>query len=266
MATVAKITIYPIKSLDGVEVSQIEVSPGGSLVGDREFALFDGDDRLVNGKRTAKVHQLRSRFDLDDRLVNLRVEGSKEETQFHLDGDRADLDTWLSDYFGYPVCLKQNTVGGFPDDSRAFGPTIISTATLETASSWYHNIDADQMRSRLRANIEIDGVPAFWEDNLFAETDKEVRFTIGDVTFLGTNPCSRCVVPTRNPKTGESVDRFSKIFAIQRQTLLPKWTAPSRFNHYYRLATNTKILPTEAGKVLQLGDPVKILDMVEILG
>ncbi len=34
------------------------------------------------------------------------------------------------------------------------------------------------MRRRMRANIEIDGVPGFWEDGLFAASGETVAFQL----------------------------------------------------------------------------------------
>ena len=82
-------------------------------------------------------------------------------------------------------------------------------------------------------------------------------FRVGDVQMEGINPCQRCVVPTRDPETGEVDDRFQKIFIQKRQATLPEWVERSRFNHFYRLAVNTRIPTSEAGKLLALGAEFK---------
>jgi MOSC domain-containing protein len=53
-ARLHRITIYPIKSLDGVAVDEIEVLPACGLANDRRFALQDANGRFINGKRTAR--------------------------------------------------------------------------------------------------------------------------------------------------------------------------------------------------------------------
>lgn len=156
--------------------------------------------------------------------------------------------------------MAQNSQMGFPDDPIASGPTIISTATLETVASWFPGISTDQMRLRLRANIEIDNVPPFWEDRLFGNPQEVVRFQVGEVLFEGVNPCQRCVVPTRHPLTGKTYPKFQKIFSEKRQETLPDWANSSRFNHFYRLSINTKLPASEAGKVIKIGDDIKILN------
>ncbi len=158
----------------------------------------------------------------------------------------------------FSVQLKQNLHTGFPDDTDSPGPTVISTATLIEVASWFPNISLDEMRRRIRANIEIDGVPAFWEDRLFSATGDGVFFRVGNVEFQGINPCQRCVVPTRDSLTATPYPHFQKTFIAKRQETLPSWVAASRFNHYFRLSINTRIPKTQQDKSIHLGDTVAV--------
>jgi uncharacterized protein YcbX len=255
---VSRLFIHPIKSLDRVELESITVLNSGALKGDREFAIVDESDHFVNGKRNDRVHALRSEFDLETNLVSLRVQGTEQVNTFHVEQEREALECWLGEYFSFPVKLKQNLNTGFPDDTVSPGPTIISTATLAAIASWYPELDVEAVRLRFRTNIEISGVPAFWEDQLFANPEETVNFQIGDVQFMGVNPCQRCVVPTRDSQTGESYPNFQKTFVAQRRASLPTWAQRSRFNHFYRLAINTRLPVTEAGKTICLGDELRI--------
>lgn len=260
MPYIAGIFIYPIKSLDAVAVSNATVLTSGALEQDREFAILDLEGRFVNGKRNAKVHLLRSEWDLATKTVVLQIQDSQTKQTFNLETERRELETWLSDYFGFPVQLAQNLATGFPDDPIASGPTIISTATLEAVASWFPGISVDEMRSRLRANIEIAGVPAFWEDRLFGNEGEVVNFQVGEVLFEGVNPCQRCIVPTRNSSTAETYPNFQKVFAQKRKETLPSWVNSSRFNHFYRVSLNTRVPESEAGKAIAIGNEIKILD------
>ena len=212
---------------------------------------------VINGKRNSSVHSLRCQFDVDSQTIALRVRDRDNWTTFNLSTEQNDLENWLSDYFAIPVHLKQNHIQGFPDDTVSLGPTIVSTATLEAIASWYPGLDVEEVRLRFRANIEIAGVPAFWEDRLFGQVDTTVNFQIGDVRFMGVNPCQRCVVITRNPHTGEAYPNFQKTFTAKRKETLPEWVEKSRFNHFYRLAINTRLPATEVGKQITLQDIVK---------
>lgn len=259
MPYLAKILIYPIKSLDGVEVAKTKILSSGALECDREFALIDKQSKFVNGKRHAKVHLLRSQFNISNRTISLQIPNQDVPRVFHLDTEREILATTLSEFFGFSLTIEQNLFMGFPDDKDSSGPTVISTATLTEVASWFPGISVDEMRRRVRANIEIAGVPAFWEDQLFTEADKLVSFQIGEVLLFGVNPCQRCVVPTRHPDSAVAYPNFQKIFVKQRQATLPEWVHSSRFNHFYRLSVNTRLPISEAGKGLQIGDEVKII-------
>lgn len=258
MPYLAKILLYPVKSLDGVEVENARVLPSGALQHDREFAIFDEQDRFVNGKRHTKIHLLRAQFALLNRTISLQMPDGNSQQIFHLDEERQALEATLSNFFEFAVRLRQNSLMGFPDDTHSLGPTVISTATLAEVASWFPGLSVDEMRRRMRANIEIDGVPAFWEDRLFSEQGNLVSFRVGNVDFFGVNPCQRCIVPTRNSYLGEAYPNFQKIFVTQRQATLPNWVTSSPFNHFYRLSVNTQLHPSSAGKILQVGDNIDI--------
>lgn len=256
MTQLSKILIFPIKSLDPIALNEVEITSGGSLKGDREFALFDRSGKYINAKRNPKIHLIRANYQLGDRLIHLQIQDSPSISTFHLDRERNLLTNWLTEYFDEPVELHQNVENGFPDDPEAWGATVISESTLSTVQSWYETpkLSLDQIRLRFRTNLEIADVDPFWEDRLFAELGEVVDFKIGDVNFKGINPCQRCIVPTRDPFTGEVYSDFQKVFLKQRQASLTPNVVRSRFNHFYRLALNTCIPLTEAGKILKLGD------------
>lgn len=84
---------------------------------------------------------------------------------------------------------------------------------------------------------------------------------MGEVLFSGVNPCQRCVVLTRDAVTGEADRSFQKEFMAKRKATLPSWVELSRFNHFFRLSVNTRVPESEAGKVLQVGDEVRMLEL-----
>ena len=253
----ARIDMFPVKSLDGVSVAQATVLGSGALAGDRTYALFDAQHCFVNAKRNAAIHRLRSTFAEDRGLITIAIDGDDLAVTFHLQDQRPELEAWLSDYFQQTITLQENRDLGFPDDTAAAGPTLISTATLGAIAAW-HNLTLDEARRRFRTNLEIDGVPPFWEDQLFSADDSPVPFAIGDVVLEGVNPCQRCVVPTRDALTGTATPDFQKTFAQQRAATLPAWASTQRFNHFYKLAVNTNIRG-QAGQVLRVGDSVSVV-------
>ena len=257
--TLTQIVIYPIKSLDGKIVDRAKISAGGALEFDRRWAIVDADGKVVNAKRTAKVQQLRSQFDFtEDPTITIQTAKKNTSYTFCLTTELTELASWLSQFFGFPVNIIENSIVGFPDDLDAYGPTIVSTATLETICEWFPDLDLAEVRRRFRTNLELTGVPAFWEDRLFGTPGEVINFQLGAVRLHGVNPCQRCIVPTRDWITGNASPKFQQIFNQQRQLTFPPEVNRSRFNHFYRLAVNTRIPLAEAGKFLNTGDALSV--------
>lgn len=257
MSHINRIVLFPIKSLDGVEVQGAHILPSGGLENDRRFALADSSGKLINGKRTPAIHGLRARFDAGESAVTLEAAGRARMT-FRCSEDRTALQDWLSNYFGFRVQVLESPAG-FPDDREASGPTLVSAATTKEVASWFPGLRAEEVHRRFRANLELSGVPAFWEDQLFGEPGTVVDFAVGEVRFEGSNPCARCVVPTRDPVTANVYTDFQKTFVARRKGSLPSWAPASRFDHFYRLCVNTRVPASEAGKTIKAGDQVRLL-------
>ncbi|MGD9723662.1 MAG: MOSC domain-containing protein [Pirellulales bacterium] len=257
MPQLTRINIYPVKSLDPQSVDEAVVLASGALANDRRYALVDRSGEWVNGKRTPAVQRLRSRLDFATGRLTLTAD-SGETREFHVEQEQEALTRWLSAQLGETVSIIENTAGGFPDDVESPGPTLISTATLAEVASWYPGLSVDETRDRFRANLEIDAPEPFWEDRLVPENLGGVRFAIGAVELVGANPCARCPVPTRNPYTGVADRQFARTFAERRREKLPSWAPASRFDHYYRLAVNTRPARSRES-ALRLGDELRIL-------
>lgn len=282
MASLDRIRIHPIKSLDAVTLQTATIQTEGGLAWDRRYAIVErngedeplddtppisssdlplqASDTYVNGKREPAVHGLRAEYDLERETVSLSDadDPTADGDTFHLELDRDCLASWLSEYLGYPVELVRDEAGGFPDDTDASGPTVIAGATLDAVASWYDGIDAPELCRRLRPNLVVEGVPAFWEDGLYGPPGRGVSFTIGAATFQGINPCQRCVVPTRNPDTGEPTDGFRETFVERRRETLPDWASEEWFDHYFRLMVNTTVSESSWGTAIETGDAVSV--------
>lgn len=245
MAELAGIFLHPVKALSAVEVSEARVLPSGALAHDRRWALVDSAGHFINGKNRATLHQLGPRFEVSSWEIEL------DGRVFSLVRQATELSAYFSERLGEPVRMLENVEVGFPDDLASPGPTCVSRASLGEVAEWF-GFSLSETRARFRTNLEVDGVDAFWEDQLYGKT-----FQAGTVRLQAINPCQRCVVPSRHPVTGVVTSGFQKLFAQRRQSSLPAWAANERFNHYYRFAMNTKIAATEAGKMLRVGDEVR---------
>jgi uncharacterized protein YcbX len=254
----SRIDLFPIKSLDGTSVTEVRISDGGILEHDRVYAMVDGSGAYLNAKRTYRVHLIRTTFAEDYREASFWIQGETQKRDFVLN-EPDGINRWLSDFFGFAVRLVSEFKGGFPDDRIAFGPTIVSEASLQEVVRWFPELTVEGARRRFRSNLEVARVEPFWEDRLFGAPDELHPFRIGGVSFLGHNPCQRCVVPSRDPESGtQFLPSFQKTFMALRKKRLPSWANPERFNHFYRFAVNTSIPASETGKTLRVGDTVDV--------
>ena len=256
---ISNITIYPVKSLDGISLQKAQLVTGGCLHHDREYAIKDSNNKFVNGKRNALIHLLRMDIDFENEIIYFRHQAETYWQPFHLQKEKVAINEYLSVFFNMPVTLHKNSEGRFLDVPDISGMTILSTASLQTVSGWFNDMELDETRKRFRATLEIADVPAFWEDRLFFDEAMPVEFTIGNVVIAGISPRARCVVPTRHPETGEVIHAFQKSFAQQRAANLPPWSALLNYGHTYFLSVDCLIPPSEFGKWIAVGDEVKII-------
>lgn len=252
MAHLARLTVYPVKSLDGVDLETVSVTDGGALSGDREYVLVDHDGDPITAKRTARIHDLTTDFDPETHELTVSTDGTTR--QFDLATDRTAAETWFSDFFDRDVTVKRDPSVGFPDLPDA-GPSVISTATLQTVSDWFDGLSVEELRRRMRANVEVDGVPPFWEDRF---SDGRA-FEVGGVRFDGVKSCERCVVPVRNPETGEPTPDFRERFVERRAATYPEWVDPESVPHDYTLMLIANVPPDDRGKQLTVGDDISVL-------
>jgi uncharacterized protein YcbX len=251
----SRIDLYPIKSLDGVSVTEVCISAGGTLENDRIYAIVDDAGAYLNGKRTGQVHLLRTTFADSYKEASFWVNGDDRKQDFVLT-EPGRLNRWLSEFFGFRVKLIFEPRNGFPDDCVASGPTITSEASLQEVTHWFPELNLKSVRRRFRTNLELGEVDPFWEDHLFGPANELKPFSIGNITFFGHNPCQRCVVPSRDPESAQSVPGFQRTFMALRKKRLPPWANADRFNHFYRFAVNTSLPPSEEGKYLRVGDTI----------
>src|ERR1700742_1547620 len=192
-----RIDLFPIKSLDGLSVASARVTSGGILEGDRVYAIVDANGAYVNGKRTDRIHLIRTAFAEDCREASFWVQGESSKQTFVL-SEPEKISRWLTDFFDFTVQFVNQPINGFPDDRVASGPTIVSQESLQEVVRWFPGLTLEGARRRFRSNLEIGRVDPFWEDFLFGAPEELRPFRIGGISFLGHNPCQRCIVPSRD--------------------------------------------------------------------
>lgn len=216
---------YPIKSCYRVEADSAQVEPWG-LAGDRRWLVVDGDAKLVTQRDTPALGRIRP--EPGDGGLLLRAPGAQDlwvpfpagpttdVRHFHLwiaatPADPA-VDRWISDVIGRPVTLvylddptRRPVEPGFsePTDRVSFADgfplLLVNAASLDAVNDWLvEGGDEPVEMTRFRPNVVVTGAPAWAEDGWIGG-----RVVIGDVSFRVPKACSRCVLTTVDPETGE---------------------------------------------------------------
>ncbi|AEH36204.1 MOSC domain-containing protein [Halopiger xanaduensis] len=260
MAQLERLRVYPVKGLDGIDLESASILEGGTVEYDREFALFDDGGEVINGKRTDRVHDLETDFDPATRELVLEApDGERRRFALADEADRERAEAWFGDFFDEDVTLERDRSLGYVD-RREMGPSVVSTATVRQVASWFdeEGMTLEGARRRIRANIEISGVPAFWEDRFVG--DEAPAFEIEGIRLEGVTPCGRCVVPQRDPDTGEPIEKFQQRFVEKREETFPEWADRDAFDHYYTLMIIASVPPADRGGAITVGEAVDVVD------
>ncbi len=199
-ASVVAVWRYPVKSLQGEQVSQIDVGFEG-LRGDRRFAIFDRETGMgVTGRRCPELLFASAR---------LRPDGNAEITL--PDGRISEGDADLSEWLQRPVSLRRADEPGprryespadFEDEAhtgwRAFdgSPGAFHDLAAASVSLLATATIGDWDPRRFRANVLLDMGPTETEVALVGH-----EVTIGDARLSVRRRLGRCVMTTR-PQPG----------------------------------------------------------------
>jgi uncharacterized protein YcbX len=272
MAHIERLQLYPVKGLDGIEVDAARITDAGTLAGDREYAMCDPEAEAVetgsdmqtlayNGKQTDRIHDVRTTFDPETAALTVdpKTDAARRRFDLSTEAGRAEASAWFGDFVGDPVEVRRHAPPAFVDRPDA-GPSVISTATLSEVASWFEDMTVEGARRRLRANVEVGGVPAFWEDRFVG--DGAPTFTVGEgdeaVRFEGAEPCSRCVVPSRDPETGDPLPEFRERFMRRREATFPEWADRDAFPHLYTVMLISQVPEASRGRPISVEDAVTV--------
>jgi len=180
-ARVGRLYRYPVKSMVGEEQTALTVDERG-VTGDRLWSVRTVENKIGSGKASR-------RFAAIPRLLTLRARTADAgvlidlPTGEELAPDDPAVTEALSAYLGQPVTMARETDVSHFDD----GPlSLIGSASVAALSN---EIGADVDMRRFRANIIVDGLPPFAEDNLVGR-----RINIGEVALDVLVRSPRCVM------------------------------------------------------------------------
>jgi uncharacterized protein YcbX len=207
---------YPVKSMQGEQVSSLEVSSGG-VVGDRGFGLVDvTTGRLLSAKAVPELFDARARAQGEPGygVVITLPDGSEVSSA------DADADAALSGWLGRAVSLRRSDDGSLGDSIEfelRFDPTddegdlvpwparsgsfldsapvhLLSVASLATMADCAPDTAWDVRRFRPNVLIDAAEGDGFVEDGWIGH-DLEVGSA--GVAIRVHKACGRCAMPNR---------------------------------------------------------------------
>lgn len=218
-STLSTIHRYPFKSAAAETLPSAIVEPLG-LAGDRRWMAVDTNARFITAREHGRMWLISATLDGD--VLQLATAGV---TAIRIDpaelGERIDVtlwkdrlsvrtgarnaDAWMTDFLGQPVRivhLDQQTHRAVDPEYSQSGDEVsladgyplllISRASLDGLNA---RLDQPIEMLRFRPSLVVTA------DHAHAEDDWR-RIQIGDVEFDVVKSCSRCVLPTVDPKTG----------------------------------------------------------------
>lgn len=222
---VSKLNIYPIKSAAGLSLKAMQLNPMGPEC-DRRWMIVDSNNVFITQRKFSKMCLLN--VNLTSQGLELSSEGYSpcsvtipedrhliESSVWGSDAHGLDcgdhVAQWLSDFLGKSCRLiympddyqravdtnyvKDNEKVAFAD---GFPLLVTSQSSLDDFNSKLSmsNPGLEIGMNRFRPNIVISGNDAYAEDEW-----QIIR--IGDIEVSLVKPCSRCIMPSINPASGQ---------------------------------------------------------------
>jgi uncharacterized protein len=210
-ASVARISIAPVKSLGLVHPDEVVLEPHG-VRGNRRFWLVDAEGRLFNNKRNGPMVRIAPDWDEDTRVLALtfpdgsRVEGTVElgghvdiDMYRHPHPSRRVVGPWeaaISEFVGRPLTLLWAERHAVDRGYRGGTISLVSRGSLERLRE-EAGAPAQVDGRRFRMLFEIDGVAAHAEDDWLG-----TRVQVGEATIQLNGDVGRCVVTSHDPDRG----------------------------------------------------------------
>ena len=234
--TVSQLAIYPVKSLAGIRLQSMTLGVRGPEF-DRHWLVADPQGQFITQReqpRMCLIHTtlladallltapgretLRLPLPTDDTAPRGVVTVWRDTVEACDAGDAVAL--WLSDFLNTPCRLhylpgdtvrpvdpnyaRDEDEVGFAD---GFPLLLITEPSLQSFNT---ELPAPIRSERFRPNIVLSGNAPYAEDEWR-------RLRIGAIEFDVAKPCSRCVIPSLDPATGERQPVVSKALARTRR-------------------------------------------------
>jgi uncharacterized protein YcbX len=226
-AKISGLTIYPIKSMQGIELESAKLTPHG-LANDRRFMVIRANGRFVTQRDLSRLALVQTSLDEDGIVLSMDSHGCVTVPFITADGERIntkvwgdecetvdqgeDISSWLTQALessnrlhlvrmapgfvrpqGQPENLGEKTSTHFADAAPFL---VANESSLEVLNQELETRGHSPVpMNRFRPNIVVRGLAPFAEHEI-AELSSE------SYCLALCHPCERCVVTTIDQATG----------------------------------------------------------------
>jgi uncharacterized protein YcbX len=232
-AEISGLTIYPVKSMQGIELESAELTPQG-LENDRRFMVVRANSRFVTQRDMSRLALVQTSLDEDGIVLSMDGHGSVTVPFMAVGGERIDTKVWgdecetvdqgenISRWLisalesrntlrlvrmaagfvrpqGQPENLGEKTSTHFADAAPFL---VANESSLEVLNQALEKRGHSPVpMNRFRPNIVVRGLAPFVEHEITELSSENYRLGL-------CHPCERCVVTTIDQATGiKSADR-----------------------------------------------------------
>jgi uncharacterized protein YcbX len=177
VTTVREIRRFPVKAMGGESLTSVEVEARG-LLGDRAYAVVDGDGKFASGKHSKRFRRRDEVFEFAARTTPDGVLVTGRGGEWRVPGE--DLDRALSDVMGDPVRVLPEATTPYFDAGHV---SLVGSASLEWCR---RNLGVDGDRRRIRPNLVLE------TDEPFVEESWAGDVVVGGVRLRPVERIERC--------------------------------------------------------------------------
>ena len=235
MPHVSELTIYPLKSAQGINLHTLDYMGRGPKL-DRQWMVVNSKKRFLSQRQFPLMCLIKTQL-IDNELIlsapeqepliiSFNNESLEEKTvdvwkdQVNALDCGAEAANWISRYLKHDcqLVVMPNETERFVDTDYAnnketvsfadgFPSLIISQASLDDFNS---KLEQSISMAHFRPNIVIDGCPPYAED-------KWQKIKINGIIFSLVKPCSRCIIPAIEPNSGNKRMDIIKALSTHRR-------------------------------------------------
>jgi MOSC domain-containing protein len=202
---------YPVKGLTPEPLEVVALSAGKTLPADRRYAIENGPSGFNVGTpcwitksaffmlmRDERLAELRSRFNDDTNLLTICRHG---EVAVHADLEtaegRAAVEDFFMQYFGRHARGRPKVLAAPGHSFSDVARKVVSIINVATLRSIEQMVGAPVHPLRFRANLYVEGWPAWHELDLVGRT-----LAVGKARLKVVKRITRCAATNVDPETG----------------------------------------------------------------